>query len=227
MSKHLHNEIEKLKKRILNLSTMVESAVQMATTALRERDAGLAKSVISADSEIDLCEVDIEEECQKILALYQPVAHDLRHIIAVLKINAELERIGDATVNISERVLLLVNKEWMDIHIDFPDMAQKAQDMLHKSLDALVNLDASLAYEVILADDEVDAINEHMYGQVEKAIQQEPDRVDSYINLLGISHNIERIADHASNIAEDVIYLLEGRIVRHRAEEFRRGTARE
>ena len=131
MSKHLHNEIEKLKKRILNLSTMVESAVQMATTALRERDSELAKSVISADSEIDLCEVDIEEECQKILALYQPVAHDLRHIIAVLKINAELERIGDATVNISERVLLLVNKEWMDIHIDFPDMAQKAQDMLH------------------------------------------------------------------------------------------------
>ncbi len=227
MSKHLQNEIEKLKKRILGLSAVVEDTVYRAIKSLKDRDAALAQSVIDGDTEIDLCEVDIEEECQKILALHQPVAHDLRFIIAVLKINAELEHIGDATVNISERVLFLVNEERIDIPFDFPGMAQKAQAMLHKSLDALVNLDAALAHEVILADDEVDTINAQMYGQVEKGIQAEPSRVDSYIHLLGISRHIERIADLASNIAEDVIYLVDGRIVRHRTEEYERGATQE
>lgn len=227
MSRHLQNEIEKLKKRILGLSAVVEDTVYRAIKSLRERDAGLAQSVIDADTEIDLCEVDIEEECQKILALHQPVAHDLRFIIAVLKINAELEHIGDATVNICERVFLLVNQDRIDVAFDFSGMAQKAQAMLHKSLDALVNLDAALAHAVILADDEVDAINARMYGQVEQSIQADPGRADSYINLLGISHHIERIADLASNIAEDVIYLVEGRIVRHRTEEYRHPAARE
>ncbi|HOZ45677.1 MAG TPA: phosphate signaling complex protein PhoU [Candidatus Hydrogenedentes bacterium] len=219
MSKHLQHEIEKLKKRILGLSAVVEDTVYRAIKALNDRDATLAQSVIDADAEIDLSEVDIEEECQKILALHQPVAHDLRFIIAVLKINAELEHIGDATVNISERVLFLVGTKWTEIPLDFPSMAQKAQAMLHKSLDALVNLDAALAHEVIQADDEVDEINAEMYGQLEKRIQMDPGRVDSYINLLGISHHIERIADLASNIAEDVVYLVEGRIVRHRTGE--------
>lgn len=227
MSKHLQNEIEKLKKRILGLSAVVEETVYRAIKSLKERDAALARLVIEGDTQIDLCEVDIEEECQKILALHQPVAHDLRFIIAVLKINAELEHIGDATVNISERVLFFTDQEQIEIPFDFSGMAQRAQAMLHKSLDALVNLDAALAYDVILADDEVDAINAQVYGQVEQCIKQEPARVDSYINLLGISHHIERIADLASNIAEDVIYLVEGRIIRHRMEEYRRGDTKE
>jgi phosphate transport system protein len=216
MSKHLQNEIEKLKKRILSLSAVVEDTVYRAIESLKERNAELAQSVIDTDIEIDQAEVDIEEECQKILALHQPVAHDLRFIIAILKINAELERIGDATVSIAERVLFLAGEERIDIPFDFPGMARKAQAMLHKSLDALVNLDASLAYEVIRADDDVDAINREMYGQTQVCIQREPARVDSYIRLLGVSRHIERIADHASNIAEDVIYLTEGTIVRHR-----------
>jgi len=224
MSRHLQNEIEKLKKRILSQSAVVEETVYRAIKALSERNADLAKAVIDADTEIDQSDIDIEEECQKILALHQPVAHDLRFIIAVLKINAELERIGDATVNIADRVLLLVNEAQLHVPFDFAGMAQRARTMLHKSLDALVNLDAPLAYDVILADDEVDTMNREMYGKIEECIRKNPDRVDGYIHLLGVSHHIERIGDHASNIAEDVIYLIEGRIVRHRTEEYMRSS---
>ncbi len=221
MGMHLEIEIEKLKKKLLSLSAIVEDTVYHAVRALKERNAELAQQVIDADYDIDEREVDIEEECQKILALHQPVANDLRHIIAVLKINAELERIGDATVNIGERVLFLVSEEPVEFPFDFPAMAQKAQAMLHKSLDALVNLNPALAYEVIAADDEVDAMNRDMYGLIEKCIRGDPARVDTYIHLLGISRHIERIGDHASNIAEDVIYLIEGKIVRHRTEQYK------
>jgi len=221
MGMHLEIEIEKLKKKLLSLSAIVEDTVYHAVRALKERNAELARQVIDADYDTDEREVDIEEECQKILALHQPVANDLRHIIAVLKINAELERIGDATVNIGERVLFLVSEEPVEFPFDFPAMAQKAQAMLHKSLDALVNLDPAWAYEVIAADDEVDAMNRDMYGLIEKCIRADPARVDTYIHLLGISRHIERIGDHASNIAEDVIYLIEGKIVRHRTEQYK------
>ena len=220
MSKHLQNEIDRLKKQILSLGTLVEDAVYRAVQSLAIRDAATAQTIIEADSVIDQMEVDIEEECQKILALHQPVAHDLRFIIAVLKINAELERIGDATVNIAERTLFLSSEARVDIPYDFPGMAQKAQSMLHKSLDALVNLDVTAANDVIAADDEVDAINRDMYINTVHCIQEEPGAAYSYIHLLGVSRYIERIADHASNIAEDVIYLATGQIVRHKARDW-------
>lgn len=221
MSKHLQNEIDRLKKRILSLGTLVEESVYRAIHSLAERDASLARSVIEGDETIDQMEVDIEEDCQKILALHQPVANDLRFIIAVLKINTELERIGDATVNIAERTLFLTGKPRVDIPYDFPGMSAKAQSMLHKSLGALVNLDVAMANQVIAADDEVDTINREMYVQTEQSIRKDPASAYSYIHLLGVSRYIERIADHASNIAEDVIYLVEGRIVRHHTDEFR------
>lgn len=224
MSIHLQKEVERLKKKLLALSAIVEDSVYRAVKSLKERDANLAREVIADDNAIDLNEVEIEEECQKILALHQPVAYDLRFIIAILKINAELERIGDATVNIAERVLFLVTEEQVDMPFDFAAMAQKAQQMLHKSLDALINLDPGLAYDVITADNEVDAINREMYGQIEDCIRRDSSRVNSYIHLLGVSRHIERIADHASNIAEDVIYLIEGKILRHHIEEYKRPT---
>lgn len=222
MSAHLHNELDKLKKRVLSLSALVEDTVFRAVRSLRDRDAALAQTVVEGDGQIDEREVDIEEECQKILALHQPVANDLRFIITVLKINVELERIGDISVNIAERVLFLVSEAEIDIPFDFPRMAQKAREMLHKSLDALITLDLRLAQEVIAADDEIDAINRQMYGQVEEGIRRNPERVDSLIHLLGVSRLIERIGDHASNIAEEVVYLIEGRIIRHRTEEYKR-----
>jgi len=224
MSIHLQKEVERLKKKLLALSAVVEESVYRAVKSLKERDATLAHAVIDGDNAIDLNEVEIEEECQKILALHQPVAYDLRFIIAILKINAELERIGDATVNIAERVLFLVTEEQVDMPFDFAAMAHKAQLMLHQSLDALINLDPELAYAVITADNEVDAINREMYGQIEECIRRDASRVNSYIHLLGVSRHIERIADHASNIAEDVIYLIEGKILRHHIEEYKRPT---
>ena len=221
MSAHLQKEVEKLKKKLLSLSAIVEDTVFQVVRSLKERDAIAAQAVIDRDTEIDDREVDIEEECQKILALHQPVAMDLRFIITVLKINAELERIGDATVNIAERVLFLVGEESIDAVFDFPGMTGSAQHMLRKSLDALISHDVKAAYEVIAEDDEVDAMNRQMYKQVEDGIRSRPDRVESLIHLLGVSRSIERIADHATNIAEDVIYLIEGKIVRHRTEQYK------
>ncbi|MBM3289406.1 MAG: phosphate signaling complex protein PhoU [Candidatus Hydrogenedentes bacterium] len=219
MSRHLQNEVDKLKKRILDLGTLAEASVYRAIRSLTDRDAAVANAVIDADTALDQMEVDIEEDCQKILALHQPVAHDLRFIIAVLKINTELERIGDAAVNIAERTLFLSAAPRVDTPYDYHGMAEKALSMLHKSLDALVNLDVTAANEVIAADDEVDAINRDMYVRTEKCIREHPEAAYSYIHLLGVSRYIERIADHASNIAEDVIYLVEGRIIRHHSSE--------
>jgi phosphate transport system protein len=220
MSIHLQTEIDKLKKKILSLSAIVEETVYQAVRSLQERNGELAQRVVDNDRDIDEREVDIEEECQKILALYQPVANDLRYIITVLKIDAELERIGDCTVNIGERVLLLVTEEPVEFPFDFQAMAQKARNMLHKSLDALVDLDVEQAYEVIAADDGVDELNREIYGLMESCIRKDPERVNTYIHLLGISRHIERIGDHASNIAEDVVYLIEGNVVRHRTEQY-------
>ena len=221
MTLHFEREIEKLKRDLLSLSALVEETLKRSILSLRNRDGKMAQAVLDTDPEIDLREVDIEEECQKILALHQPVAHDLRFLIACLKINAELERIGDAAVNIAERVLFLVGQEPVTVPFDYEGMAEKAQVMLHNSLDALVNLDVRLAYQVIEADDEVDAHNREAYLQVENFIQKTPRLTSCYTHLLGISRHIERIADHATNIAEDVIYLIEGTIIRHRTEEYK------
>ncbi|GMV94015.1 MAG: hypothetical protein AMXMBFR82_37930 [Candidatus Hydrogenedentota bacterium] len=220
MSSHLQRETDRLKKNILSLCAMVEDSVANAVRSLRDRNPTLARQVIDFDIQIDELEVDIEEECQKILALHQPVAHDLRYIIAVLKINAELERIGDASVNIAERALVLSEIERVDIPFDFTGMAEKARSMLKRSIDALVTQDTKLAYAVIASDDEVDAINREMYEQVKGGIRKQPEHMEALIHLLSVSRHLERIGDHASNIAEDVIYLTKGDIVRHKTEEY-------
>jgi phosphate transport system protein len=220
MVMHLQREIERLKKDILHLSAVVEESAQRAVKALEERDGHLAKRVIENDYQIDRMEVEVEEECLKILALYQPVAIDLRYIVAILKINNDLERIGDLAVNIAERAAFLSTKERLDIPFDFSGMARKAQSMLRRSLDALIRMDANLARDVCASDDEVDAMNREMYVQVQKGIRQDPDRLERLIHVLSASRHLERIADHATNIAEDVIYMIEGEIVRHRAEDY-------
>ena len=220
MPKHLQTEIEKLKKELLTLSAIVEETVHRAVSCIVRRDEVLARKVLEKDDEIDRMEVDVEEECLKILALHQPVATDLRFIVAVLKINSDLERIGDLAVNIAERAVFLAQQPKLDLPYDLPGMAEKAKAMLRHSLDALVNHDARLAREVCAADDEVDAINRDMYEQVKKAIHLHPERVDYLIHLLSVSRHLERIADHATNIAEDVTYMLEGEIVRHRTENY-------
>lgn len=217
----LQREIDRLKKSILTLGAIVEERVHLAVQAISERDEKLAQKVIDGDIEIDEMEVDLEEECLKLLALHQPVAIDLRFIIAVLKINSDLERIGDLAVNIAERAAFLAFQKRVDMPFDFPTMSQKVKLMLKKSLDSLVNMDAALATEVCQLDDEVDAINRQMYQQVQEGIRKNPEEMVSLIHLLSVSRHLERIADSATNIAEDVIYMIEGSIVRHRTEDYK------
>jgi len=220
MPKHLQREIEDIKKRILALSATVETAVRDAARSIEERNVQLAQAVIDQDVQIDEEEVTIEEECLKILALHQPVAIDLRFIVAVLKINNDIERIGDLAVNIAERSVFLSTKPPLGVSFDFTEMAEKAQGMLKKSLDALVNLSPLLADEVCASDDEIDAMNRQMYKDIQQTIIAHPERIAPLVHLLSVSRHLERIADHATNIAEDVIYMIEGKIVRHKAEDY-------
>jgi phosphate transport system protein len=215
MTIRLQKELEKLKKRILSLGAMVEERVRMAINALELRDANLAEKIIKSDYEIDEFEIEVEEECLKLLALHQPVAVDLRLIIAVIKINNDLERIADEAVNIAERVQIIAKRERLDIPFDYPMMAEKTASMLKKSLDSLVNMDYALALIVLKLDDEIDDMKNHAYDVVKQAIVEYPDRVGYLINLLLMCRHLERIADHATNIAEEVVYMVQGEIVRH------------
>ncbi|MBI4083956.1 MAG: phosphate signaling complex protein PhoU [Candidatus Lambdaproteobacteria bacterium] len=221
MTAHMLKEIDNLKRMLLYLSTSVEENVFKAVKALDTRDTALAERIIAADQDTDRVEVNIEEECLKVLALHQPVAIDLRLVVTVLKINNDLERIGDESVNIAERTLFLNTQPPLDVPLDFKGMAEKTKTMLKNSLTAFVNLDTKLARDVCAADDEVDAINREMYAHIKAAIRRDPSQVDSLLHLVSISRHLERIADHATNIAEDVIYMVAGEIVRHHAEDYR------
>ena len=215
MSVFLQREIDGLKKKISSLGAHVEESVGRAVRAVHERDGELAQAVIDSDPEIDLMEVMIEEECLKILALHQPVAHDLRFIIAVLKVNSDLERIGDLAVGVAKQGRYLAGNDPGEVPYDLMGMAVKVRRMLRDSLDALMEKNATIAQGVLAADDEVDAMDRLMYPEVRAAIRETPEKMEGFIRLLRVSQNLERIADHATNIAEDVIYLAEGEIIRH------------
>lgn len=209
-------ECGKIKKQILALGAMVEEGVKMAIKAIITRDGTLAQKVIAADISIDEIEVEIEEECLKVLALYQPVAVDLRFLIAIIKINNDLERIGDEAVNIAQRVAILAKRPDLPLIFDYSTMAGLAEKMLSTSLDALVKLDLDLAFRVLILDDEVDSLNRQVYDTVKESLRQDNNHPGFMINLMLIARHLERIADHATNIAEEVIMLIEGEIPRHR-----------
>ncbi|MEJ2657938.1 MAG: phosphate signaling complex protein PhoU [Desulfobacterales bacterium] len=215
MAKHFDRELEKLKKKILSLGALVEERVYLAIKAIETKDPGLAEKIIHSDYEIDENEVDVEEDCLKIMALYQPVAIDLRFIIAVIKINNDLERIGDEAVNIAERIQSIAKRSTFCFHFDYTEMAEISAAMLKQSLDALVNLDIDTAFRVITMDDEVDGIQSNAYSQIKQAMRSHPEEMTYLINLYLISRHLERVADHATNIAEEVIYMIEGEIIRH------------
>ena len=220
MTQHLRREIDNLKKRILYMGAEVEESVRKAVEALVMRDTQAAQHVIDADEPINHLEVEIEEDCLKILALHQPVAVDLRYVIAVLKINNDLERIGDLAVNIAERAVFLATRPPLDLPLDFRGMADAAQLMLKRSLDGLVESDTRIARQVRASDDEVDAMNSRMYEVIEGHLPDHPEHIPELIHLVSVSRHLERIADQATNIAEDVIYMVEGEIVRHQPEDF-------
>lgn len=216
MSLHLQRDLDHLKKEILQLGTMVESAINNAILALIERRAELAESVFREEALINEKEVEIEEDCLKILALHQPVAGDLRFIVVVLKVNNDLERMGDFAKNVAKRAVYLSSKNPLAFPAAFIEtMPKSIRTMVHDSLDALVKLDVELARSVIEMDNEVDEVNRQMYAEVQTQMEQDTSTIKRSIGLLSSSRYLERIADLATNIAEDVIFMVEGEVIRH------------
>ena len=214
--KHFQRELDTIKKMILSLGALVEQRVHRIKQAIEDRDVDLAKEIVHLDHEIDEMEVEIEEACLKIIALHQPVAADLRFLVAVIKINNDLERIGDQVVNIAQRVVRIAKRPVEPYHFDYSVMAEKAEAMLRMSLDSLVNQDLDQALKVLHLDDEVDNIKDQAYDRIKQAMADGlTEDIGYMINLLLISRHLERLADHATNIAEEVVYMIEGEIVRH------------
>jgi phosphate transport system protein len=216
MSHHWERDLLKLQQDIVTLAAAVEGAVHLGIRALRERDVELARRVVEGDTVIDQEENRVEDECLKMLALHQPVAGDLRRIIAALKINTDLERMADLAVNIAERVLVLAALPRPDASEPLQRMADLTTVMVRRSLDAFVNLDAPLARQVIRLDDEVDRYNREIIDDLIRFLRHSGEMAAAGLAVFSVVRQLERIADHATNIAEDVLYLIEGEIVRHR-----------
>ncbi len=218
MAKHLQRDLDNLQQDILGLAGLVEGSVHKAIRALRERDVKAAREVIAVDPQIDNEENHIEEECLKILALHQPVASDLRRIAAAMMINIDLERMGDLAEEIAERAVHLAGLPALPTDDGtLQRMADLTTMMVRQSLDAFVNLSTDQAQVVMRMDDEVDRLNSELIQSVVTAMKRSPDLIDAGLSMFSAIRHLERIADHATNIAEDVIYLVEGEIVRHRA----------
>ncbi len=227
MSVYFFKAMGRVKTDMLSLCAMVEGQLHHAVIAVIGRDEALAQRVIDADVEIDAKEVDIEEELLKIMALNQPVAVDLRFLVATLKINSDLERIGDLAVNIAERALVLSRKLSESSPVDLAQMSNAVQAMLRRSIDALVNLDTQAAADVCRDDELIDKMKHEIDDaiKVRMALASEKDAIDVLVALLRVTRDLERVADHATNIAEDLIYISDGRIIRHHAEDYVRANA--
>jgi len=219
MSKHLQRDLENLQADLLALAASVEQAVHEAVTSLQDRDPDLAQQVIEGDSKIDQEENHIEEECLKILALHQPVAVDLRRIAAALKINTDLERMADVAEDIAERALHLAQLPPIPIPEKLQHMTNLTTQMVRQSLDCFVSLDTRQARFVCQMDDDVDRLNKEIIDELLEAMREAPEMVEPGLSLFSATRHLERIADHATNIAEDVVYLVEGEIIRHRPVE--------
>lgn len=216
MTKHLQRDLDSLHEEILSLSAMVEELIDKAASALTDRRSEIANDVIESDNIVDQMEVHIEEECLKILALHQPVAVDLRRIATVLKVNNDLERIADLAVNIAERARSLDEYPAFVLPAKLSGMATMASQMVRGALDAFVSMDAISARRLIAMDDMVDQLNVEIIHELQTMMQGDPKTVPPALYCFSAARHIERIADHATNIAEDVVYLAEGDIVRHR-----------
>jgi phosphate transport system protein len=213
---HLQKEIDKLKKDLFHLSTLVEESLEMAVKSIQDQDTALAATVPVRDKEIDRLEVEVEENCLKILALHQPVAADLRFLITALKMNNDLERIGDLAVNITNGKLCLTSESSPPIFAEkLSSMGVKARRMLRDSLQALMDLDGPKAREVLAADDEVDDDYRAFIALVKQELAVEPAKIELMVCWLMVAKHLERVADLATNIAEDTIYTITGEIVRH------------
>jgi len=217
MSKHLERDLERLQQRIVSYAGMVEEAIYKAVQAIQDHNRAQAEEIIDGDEAIDSAENDITEECLKLLALHQPVATDLRRIATTFMITNDLERMGDLAKHLAEAAQIL-SVPPVAIPPKLIKMTEIALKMVRQSLDSFVNLDPGLARRVVRMDDEVDQLNDDLIAELTAAMKKSPDMVEPGLTLFAATRQIERIADHATNIAEDVIYLIEGEIVKHRPE---------
>ena len=208
-------ELRVLKDKVLKIGSLIEAAIQDSVKSLVERDSNLARKVIERDHQINALDVEIDEECIRLIALRQPKARDLRFITIAMKITTDLERMGDLAENIAERAIELNEEPQLKPYIDIPRMAEIAQEMVRESLDAFVMGCSSLPYEVIKRDDDVDNLNAQVFNELLFYMIQDPNTVTRAIKINYVSKYLERIADHATNIAEMVIYMCEGKIIRH------------
>jgi phosphate transport system protein len=215
MSKHLERDLDRLKKEILVMGGMVEEATDLAISAIIDRRKDLAEQVTSGDDKIDSKELEVEDECLKMLALHQPVASDLRFIITVLKVNSDLERMGDLAKNIAERAVALATQPPIAGARELGAMAERVRGMVHECIDALVERDVDLAKKVCIDDREVDEENKKHFAQLQQVMAKDTDTIERAVHLLSVSRHLERIADHATNIAEDVVFLVDGEVIRH------------
>lgn len=215
MTVHMHLDLSELHRELLAMCARVEDMIHKAVDQLSSPDFEVTRELIKEDSVIDRWDVKIEDHCLKVLALYQPVAIDLRRITTVMKVAGELERVADLAISISERACGLLNSPPVAVPDNVQTMAQKAVAMLHRSIDSYVDLNSDLAREVCQEDNEVDEMNEQLISQLIEQMHKNPDHVDGLLHMFSAVRSIERVADHATNIAEDIVYLVEGKIIRH------------
>jgi len=215
MPRHFHEELDALKQRLLAMGGLVEDQIRLVMRALVERDSDLAQEVIARDRQVNTYNIKIDEKCVELLALHQPAASDLRFITTAMKIVTDLERIGDQAVNIAQRAIELGREPQLKPYVDLPRMAERAQRMVKESLDAFVDRDTALARRVCAADSDVDGLKEQIFRELLTFMMEDPRTIPRAIRLILISRFLERVADHATNISEMVIYLAEGRMVRH------------
>ena len=221
MTHQFHEELQHLKETLLRMSGMVEQAISMSVHSLLDRDESVARKVIESDHGIDMLEIEIDEECLKLLALYQPVAIDLRFIASAMKINGELERMGDLAVNIAERALYLIRQPEISPGIDLKRMSDFAQKMVRDSLDALVRSDSKEARAICKSDDIIDDMNRQALKALVAHMEQNPEDVNRAVHLILITRHLERIGDQATNVCEEIVFMVEGKTIKHRVEEYR------
>ena len=224
MERHFERELETLRERLLIMGGLAETMIHKSVKALVDREDPLIQAVLALEEEMDLLCIEIDDRCFTLLALRQPMASDLRFLVAGIKINSDLERIGDQAVSITLRARSLITQPEVKPLIDIPPMARLAQEMVRKSLDAFVRRDTDLARSVIEADDEVDTLRDQVFRELLTYMMGDPSTIPRALNLILVSRHLERIADHATNIAEDVIYMVRGEDVRERGDkELRKG----
>jgi phosphate transport system protein len=221
---HFQKELETLKEHLLKMASLVERVIADAIEALMKRDSDLAQRTINSDDAINDLELAIDEMCLKLLALRQPVAIDLRFITAAMKIVTDLERMGDQAVNIAERVITLNQEPQLKPYIDIPRMAEITQTMVKDVLDAFVKQDSPLARSVCVRDDLVDGLNDQVFRELLTYMISDSKTITRSVHLMIVSRCLERIADHATNIAEDVIFMVDARIIKHHADEKKKGS---